>query len=139
MNDSDDVNDAQAAQIDQRLGQAFAFMRDMIDAPAVLDEIPDGTRLFFRDVVWQGQQLRLTAHPSSERPGWWTARITGPAEIALRSMRWAPPPGSRGQAGKWGSPPTFPESAPTIDAALDALEEKLRDADSASRMVRGTG
>jgi hypothetical protein len=53
----------------------------------VLDEIPDGTRLSFRDVVWQGQHLRLTAHPSMERPGWWTARITGPAEIALRSMR----------------------------------------------------
>ena len=86
-------------------------------------------------MVWQGQQLRLTAHPSLDMPGWWTARITGPAEIALRSMRWVPPRGAEGKAGKRGSPPTYPESGPTADTALDALEEKLHDADAATWMA----
>ena len=53
MSDSDDIDDAQATQIDQRLGQAFAFVRDMVDAPAVLDEIPD--RRSWSSATWCGR------------------------------------------------------------------------------------
>ena len=67
MNAHDDIDPAQATTIDKRLAQAFAFARDVIDAPSTLVEIPDGATLFFRDVVWQGQTLHLTAHPSRIR------------------------------------------------------------------------
>jgi hypothetical protein len=122
--------------IDKRLAQAFAFARDVIDAPGTLEEIPDGSTLFFRDVMWQGQELHLTAHPSKEHPGWWVSRVSGPAHIATTSRQWVPPFETRTPAagGKWGSPPTYPESRPTAEAALDALEEKLRDADHPGQM-----
>lgn len=50
MSYSDDIDDAQAALIDRRIGQAFAFVKDVIDNPQLLDEIPDGSELGFADV-----------------------------------------------------------------------------------------
>lgn len=142
MTEPDDIDDAQAREIDQRIRQAFAFIRDMIGAPTVLEEIPDQATLFFRDITWRGQLLRLTVHPSNEHPGQWLARVSGPPEVAAASRRWIPPIHTRGKGmgGKWGSPPTYPESGQTPEAALDALEEKLHDADDpgwASRHVVG--
>ena len=123
------IDPERAALITRRMGQAFAFARDVIDAPSILEEIPDGSTLLFRDIEYHGEQIRLTAHPAQERIGWWTARVTGPAQLASDSRRWEPPIGTRGMGGNWSSPPTFPEHGPTAEDALDALEEKLRDSD----------
>lgn len=123
------IDPERAALITKRMGQAFAFARDVIDAPSILDEIPDGSMLLFRDVEFQGEQVRLTAHPTSDRPGWWTARVTGPARIATESRRRDPPIETRRMDGKWSRPPLFPESGPTAKDALDALEEKLDESD----------
>lgn len=125
-----------AKLIGKRIAQAFAFARDVIDAPDLLEEIPDGSTLLFRDVMFQGLSLRLTAHPAQDRPGWWTARVTGPANLANESLRWLPPVGTHGMGGKWGSPPTYPEDGPTPKDALDTLEEKLRDSDRADIVAK---
>ena len=123
------IGPKRAELITKRMAQAFAFARDVIDAPVLLEEIPDGATLRFRDIEFRGEQMRLTAHPSPDRPGWWAARVTGPATIAAASRRWEPPIETRGMGGKWSSPPLFPESGPTAKDALDALEEKLHESD----------
>jgi hypothetical protein len=125
----DGIDDVQAALIDQRIGQAFAFVHDVIAAPGILEEIPDGSELVFRDVAFRGVSLRLTAHLSGLRPHHWTARVTGPAPVATESQRWTPRTDVGAKGGKWSTPATYPEQAATPQAALDALEAKLRDAD----------
>lgn len=131
------IDPERAALITRRMGQAFTFARDVIDAPSILDEIPDGSTLLFRDIEYHGEQVRLTAHPSPDRPGWWTARVTGPAQLVTESRRWDPPIETRAIGGKWSSPPSFPESGPTATDALDALEEKLHESDRPQTMARG--
>lgn len=118
------IDPARVVTIETRIDQAFAFAQDVIECPELLDDIPDGATLYFRDVVYEGITLRLTAHPNQSRPGWWTARVTGPLSVALPSRQWTPPVGVCG-AGRWGSPPTYPEGGPTPKEALDALQEKL--------------
>ena len=135
MND-DDMTPAQVAQIDKRIAQAFDFMRDVIDDPRTLEEIPDGSRLAFRDVVIQQTRVRLTAYAAKDSPGYWIARVTGPALLAAEGRSWRPPIETRGMAGKWGRPPTSPERGETAAAALDALEAKLRNADRPGWMPR---
>lgn len=136
MTDHDDIPPAQAAQIEKRIGQTFGFVRDMIDDPRALEEIPDGSRLAFRDVVIQQTRVRLTAYPANDQTGTWIARVTGPAPLAAAGRSRRPPIESGGMAGKWGSSPTSPERGETAAAALDALEAKLRDADYPEWMQR---
>lgn len=129
MTDHDDITPAQAAQIEKRIGQTFNFVRDMIDDPRTLEEIPDGSRLAFRDVVIQQTRVRLTAYPANDQTGYWIARVTGPAPLAAEGRNWRPPLERQDMASKRGSPPTSPERGETAAAALDALEAKLRVAD----------
>lgn len=118
------VDPAQVAVIETRIDQAFAFAQDVIESPELLDVIPDGATLSFRDVVYQGITLRLTAHPDQSRSGWWTARITGPASIAVPARGWMSPDQSE-CAGELGNALVCPESASTAEKALDALQQKL--------------
>src|SRR4029079_4972545 len=73
-----DITPEQADVIDQRLGQAFAFLRDVLDHPCVLEQIPDGTMLRHRDVVLpeSGVQVRLTAY-RTQGATHWIATVTG--------------------------------------------------------------
>lgn len=118
MRDEDDFSDAQTAQIEKRIGQTFAFVRDVIDDPHTLEDIPSGSRLVFRDVVIQQTHIRLTAYPANDHGEHWMARVTGPAMLAAEGRQWPPPSG---------------ESAA---AALDALEAKLRAANPPDRISR---
>jgi hypothetical protein len=124
------IDPAQAAIITKRLGQAFDFVRDMLADPASLDEIPTGAELVFRDVQVGDVQFHLTAYVSPPGSNRWIARVTGPAPYAEEGRTWRLPPEfvGKGMGGKWGSPPTSPESGRSAEMALDALEEKLRDA-----------
>jgi hypothetical protein len=138
-----DIDPARAALIDRRIAQTFAFLRDVIEEPQLLEDIPEGSELRFRDVVWHQTEVRLTAHPSKDYPGYWTARITGPASIAVHARHWEVPEEFRGKGmgGKYLSPPPFPEVGSTPESALNALEEKLAENDQAdqvrARMVKG--
>ena len=121
------IDPERAALITKRIGQAFAFARDVIDTPRMLDEIPDGSTLFFRDVEFQGEHVRLIAHPSHDRPDWWTARVSGPAPLASGARQWTSPR---------GRPETFLASGPTAKDALDALEQRLSQSDRPQTIAR---
>jgi hypothetical protein len=108
-----DIDEAEAAIITQRIGQTFGFVRDVLDNPALLEIIPDKSRLVFRDIIVKEIGLRLTAFPSPAHPGMWEARITGPPELAKRAQASAAPQ---------TPPPGIGESA---ERALDALEDAL--------------
>jgi hypothetical protein len=112
---SDRANDItitpeQAAMIDQRLGQAFAFLRDVLDNPGVLEEIPDGAMLRHRDVVLPetGVYVRLTAYRTEGAPHW-SATVTG---ISVNGAH-AP------------ALPVIQVGGTTPEAAFDALETAL--------------
>ncbi|MDQ2651959.1 MAG: hypothetical protein M3Z20_02845 [Chloroflexota bacterium] len=116
----------QEATIDQRLDQAAVFMQDVLDDPAILTDIPDGSVLRFSNVTIGSVDFRLTAYADSNASHNWTARVTGPAEWAAEGRK----PFSatlNGAGGKWGSPLLYLEHGSTADEALAALEEKLRD------------
>jgi hypothetical protein len=62
MSDNDDIDSARAAQITLRIGQAFEFVGHAIDDPRMIEEIPSGSVLMFRDVVIGDTELHLAAY-----------------------------------------------------------------------------
>lgn len=78
MTDNYDIDPKRAAEIERRMSQAFNFLRDVIDAPETLEQIPDGSTLRFHDIVADGRQLHLTAAQRAKIDPKWTARVTGP-------------------------------------------------------------
>ena len=72
-----ELSDEQVAQIDRNLALGFDFLRDVLQRPEVIDDIPTGSTLAFRTFrVRPGMALRLTAFraPRSRR---WGVRVTG--------------------------------------------------------------
>lgn len=114
MSQHDDIDDAQAALIDKRIGYAFDFIGDVIDDPRLLDAIPDGSRLAFRDVVLGGFSFRLTAYLPPEARDRWSALVTGHCSI-----------GSQDEAEMAPTPSAF-TTGKTAVSALDVLEAELR-------------
>lgn len=131
------ISPSQAAQIEERIGQTFEFVKDVLETPEILEEIPDGAVLYTRTVDWRGECLHLVAHLAEGEPERWVARVTAPAHIARTSQHWTSPVDEQGKGGKWGSPPTFPEQGRSAEAALDALQEKLHDAEDGKYVSRG--
>ena len=129
MSTKHDISPSQAAQITERIGSTFDFVENVLACPEILDEIPDGAVLYTRAVDWRGECLHLVVHRAEGKVERWVARVTAPAHIARTSQHWIAPIDHLGKAGKWGSPPTFPEQGSTAEEALDALEEKLHDAE----------
>lgn len=116
---------AEAAQISERIGQAFDFLLDVLADPAIVDDIPDGSTLRFSEVMIGEVTFHLTAFLGENPPWPWTARVTAPPELAAKGRQ--PFEAPAGMGGKWGSPPLHPEHGRTAEEALSALEEKLRD------------
>jgi hypothetical protein len=118
-----DIDEAQAAVIDQRIEQGFAFLRDVMDRPELLTEIPDGATLRFRDVALDREHVvvHLTAYQAPAMPAW-AATITG---ATGGPHRW-------GHVSTWhihrpnGQQMRFEAVGETADGALDALETQLR-------------
>lgn len=109
MTDHHEIDPARAAQITERIGQVFDFVRDAIDDPRILEAIPSGSMLMFRDVLHHGQSLRLAAFLPKHPGAHWGARVSGPMPTASA-----------------GSPLLSVAGYDTSDAALDALEAELR-------------
>jgi hypothetical protein len=122
-----ELTEEQVATIELRLDQAFAFFRDVLESPALLEEIPDGSMLRFSDVMIGDAAFRLTAYPDAG-PNWaWTAKVTGPADKVVIGRERAD--ASRfGAEETQGSTPTHVGHGYTAEDALSALEEKLRNA-----------
>ncbi|MBA2598794.1 MAG: hypothetical protein H0V00_19405 [Chloroflexia bacterium] len=125
MNQDDDIDEARAALIDQRIGQTFDFLSDVIDDPKLLEAIPDGSKLAFRDITIRRYQFRLTASRPRDPAERWTARVTGYTKPGARHGT---------NAGAVENPMHPPHGIPlpeaqtgaTAPAALDALEAELR-------------
>ena len=122
----DELSDERIATIELRLDQAFAFCRDVLENPALLEEIPDGSTLRFSDVIIEDAVFHLTAYPDTG-PNWmWTAKVTGPAD---KIVNWR----ERAGASRFGTEETRGSAAAhsahghTAEDALSALETTLRD------------
>lgn len=126
MNQHDDIDDARATLIDQRISQAFDFLADVIDDPDVLETIPDGATLAFRDVAIRRYRFRLTAYRPPGSGEGWMARVTGYTRSGSRN-------GAKARPVENGPHPPHGIGVPDIQtretamAALDALEAALRD------------
>ena len=138
MSDYDDNDDAQANVIDARLGQGFAFLRDVLANPSLVKIIPAGSLLRHRDVVF-GHALvsvRLTAYKPPAQDTW-SAAIVGFGGRTAQAMRTADHDsrsviGTRGVARQH----FLVSHGKTAEAALDALEAELRRAFEAEGFVR---
>ena len=122
MTDRRDIDPAQAAQITERIGQTFDFVRDAIANPRMLEEIPSGSMLRFRDVLVEDQHVRLTAYLPKQPGAQWNARVSGPVTDGM--------PGHSLEAGRrlpWIHGERYPTVAgyDTAEAALDALEAEI--------------
>jgi hypothetical protein len=108
MNDHDDVDPIQAAQITRRIGQTFDFVRDAIDNPRTLEKIPTGSVLFFREAIIDQTAFHLTAFAAKADAGQRTARVTGPSDVL-----------STGEHAE--------ETGESAEVALDKFEARLRE------------
>jgi hypothetical protein len=107
--------------IDERLGQAFAFLRDVLDNPAITAAIPTGSTLRHREIEIEDRRYRLTAY-RTPRMRQWAARLTAGPEPADAGA----PDGVEFRLPAWDERPASPARGETAEAALDVLEGKLR-------------
>ena len=73
-----EIDDEQAKAIDRNLELGFAFLRDVLHRPEIVDEIPSGSTLAYRAILLPSFDLtvRLTAfRPRRSRR--WGVRVTG--------------------------------------------------------------
>jgi hypothetical protein len=133
MTDRRDIDPEEAAQITERIGQSFNFVRDAIANPRMLEEIPNGSKLRFRDILCDGQGVRLTAYLPNESDAQWDARVSGPVTDAIPE---------RSLTAKH-QPPWFHEGRylnvagyDTAEAALDALEAAISSTETAAPITR---
>jgi hypothetical protein len=127
------IDPAEAAQITERIDQFFNFVRDAIDDPRIIEAIPNGSELMFRDVEHQGQSIRLTAYLSKDPGARWGARVSGsrqPAAVEVPSPSRIPT--IRDRSGQWPSVAGYD----TAEAALDALEAAIGTGEQSRPMTR---
>lgn len=111
---------------DLAIDQAFAFMKAVLDNPAILDVLPDDATLSFRAVDIAGHAFQLTA--ALARGGeCWVARPTTYAVAADAPVLDRPDVGD-GATGRIGAgiAAEFRAEGNSAPAALDALEAILR-------------
>lgn len=133
MNSRRDFDPAETAQVAERIDRFFAFMRDAIDDPRIIEAIPNDSELTFRDVVRRGRTMRLTAYLPKHPGARWGARVTGIAPtavpVASSSTETQEP---RDDADRWPRVDGYD----TAEAALDALEAAIDAAEEARPVVR---
>jgi hypothetical protein len=71
------IDDERAALISQRIGETFDFVRDVIEDPAILEEIPDGSEIDIRHVMIDSHVYHIVAFRSESDSERWIARTTG--------------------------------------------------------------
>jgi hypothetical protein len=130
MKNSNTFSDAEVTQIDQRIGQSFAFMRDVLDDPSLLDEIPSGSTLAFRDIVLLRDYVRLTVFRPATSTAKWKILMPTP-QIAARFV---------GVSRAWDALPRQLRKSTwnSADDALDAFESELRSAVNRKEPARPT-
>ncbi|MDQ3227630.1 MAG: hypothetical protein M3Q50_13495 [Chloroflexota bacterium] len=77
-----EIDDEQAEAIDRNLALGFAFLRDVLHRPEIVDEIPSGSTLAYRAILLPPFELdvRLTAF-RPRRARRWGVRVTGVGDV----------------------------------------------------------
>jgi hypothetical protein len=115
MSGQRNISDEQAAVIDQRIGQGFAFLRDVLVGPSIMDEIPSGSTLAYHDVAIGQREVRLTAFCAPDSAGW-GVRVTGQTGLQRDAL-----------AFLWALQPVLRDVTwETAAAAFAALEAALQ-------------
>ena len=122
-----EIDDEQAKVIDRNLELGFAFLRDVLHRPEIVDEIPSGSRLAHRAIPLPPFDLavRLTAfRPRRSRR--WGVRVTGVGEPGEpvrdhQAARWLHSIGPLVEHATWAS----------ADEAFTAIERAMQNASDA--------
>lgn len=122
MSDRNIIDDSRAAQITERIGETFDFMRDVLDDPAILDEIPDGAEIELRNVTIGDHAYRIVAYRSESEPNRWLARTTSRTHHDLPRDRHF-----------WVSVRLL--SGISAEAALNSVESALRAAEESDQLA----
>lgn len=119
-----EISDEQAEVIDRNLALGFAFLRDVLHHPEIVNEIPTGSRLAHRTLQLPSLELdvRLTAFlpRQSQR---WGVRVTGMGEpgepvVDGQAVRWLTSIAPLVEHATWAS----------ADEAFVAVERALQSA-----------
>lgn len=116
-----EIGQEEAELITRRIRQMAAFLQDVIENPAITAAIPTGSTLRQREIEIERGTYRLTAY-RTPRMRQWAARLTAGPDPADGGA----PDGVEFRLPEWDVRPTTPARGATAEAALDALEAKLR-------------
>jgi hypothetical protein len=125
MSHRDDIDEARATLIDHRIDQSFEVLGDLIAEPRLLDAIPDGSKLAFRDVSIRGDQFRLAAFQEPEAGGHWGALVTGYTQVESQDGASTCSAMDRGKSAPVDNLPDI-QFRKSAQSAVDALEAELR-------------
>lgn len=126
MNERHIYTPEEKAMIEERIEQGFTFLQDVLENPAIIEVVPEGSEFRPQAEVAGATTFHLVAfRPQNAREDPWVARVIKPAEYASehRSVAWP-----EDVAGAGGNLVTRPEVGDTAETALDALAAKLRKA-----------
>lgn len=122
MSSHNAIDDARAAKITERIGETFDFMRDVLDDPSLLQEIPDEAEIELRNVTVGEDEYRIVAYRSGSAPDRWIARTTGHTNRdSSRAHRF------------WVSVRLL--SGVSAEAALNSVESALRAAEETDQLA----
>jgi len=116
------------ANITNAINGAFDFLSDVEQEPTVLDRIPDGSTIAFREINIQDHAFRFAA---SRRPPLeeWRASISGYSyRVGAPAIRRQLLDQRSQLHAQVAMLRTFAASGATADGALDGLEQMVRDA-----------
>jgi len=123
-NEPDEKDESVVAAIDR----AFSFLRAVHERPSLLDDLPEQATVVIRDVDIDGHRFGPTAAQAVDG-GVWVARPFRYALTAGARLFNRPITGGEGMIqDQIAIVETFRATGDTRDAALDALESRLRTA-----------
>ncbi len=109
--------------VEERIDQAFTFLQDVLDNPAITEVVPGSSEVRFQVLVSGESTFHLVAfRPQHAREDPWVARVIKPAEYASEHRGVARPEDVPGASGNLV---TRPEVGETAEEALGALSAKL--------------
>lgn len=121
------MNTDHDATVAANIGRAFDFLADAHEAPDVLDRLPDGATLAFRELDVHGHAYRLTAaRAKGGAEADWVATISGYTLTNGARLFSRPVADDRSPMHDLATiVRTFRATGETAEAALDKLSAKL--------------
>lgn len=123
MNERRMYTPEEKALFEERIDQADAFLKDVLENPAITEVVPGDSEVRFQEVVTSAAIFHIVAfRPEDALEEPWVARVIKPLEH-IREHRGV----ARAEdvPTSIGNPATRPEVGVTAEAALEALAAKL--------------